>query len=87
MARPSATAATIAARFAVGTSSPCRLRRQCAGLLFAPGADVKQVQHFLGHSRASVTLDIDRHLLTGGDGEMARRGERVLVQDTSAYAL
>jgi site-specific recombinase XerD len=47
-------------------------------LLFAAGADVKQVQQHLGHSRASVTLDIYTHLLTGTDGEMARRFERLL---------
>jgi integrase len=50
-----------------------QLRHQCASLLFASGADVKQVQHFLGHSRASVTLDIYTHLLMGNDPELAKR--------------
>jgi integrase len=55
-----------------------QLRHQCASLLFAAGADVKQVQHFLGHSRASVTLDVYTHLLIGSDPEMAKRLERAL---------
>jgi integrase len=55
-----------------------QLRHQCASLLFASGADVKQVQHFLGHSRASVTLDVYTYLLGGTDGDMARRLERLL---------
>jgi integrase len=54
------------------------LRHQCASLLFASGADVKQVQHYLGHSRASVTLDVYTHLLAGSDGEMAKRLEDLL---------
>jgi integrase len=55
-----------------------QLRHQCASLLFVSGADIKQVQHFLGHSRASVTLDVYTHLLMGADGEMATRLERLL---------
>jgi integrase len=55
-----------------------QLRHQCASLLFASGADVKQVQHYLGHSRASVTLDVYTHLLAGADADMARRLEQVL---------
>jgi integrase len=55
-----------------------QLRHQCASLLFAAGADVKQVQHFLGHSRASVTLDVYTHLLGGADWDMARRLEQAL---------
>jgi integrase len=55
-----------------------QLRHQCASLLFAAGADVKQVQHFLGHSRASVTLDVYTHLLMGSDPELAKRLERAL---------
>lgn len=58
-----------------------QLRHQCASLLFASGADVKQVQTFMGHSRASVTLDVYTHLLAGADGEMARRMERALDND------
>jgi integrase len=55
-----------------------QLRHQCASLLFASGADVKQVQTFLGHSRASVTLDVYAHLLGESDGEMAKRLEDLL---------
>jgi integrase len=55
-----------------------QLRYQCASPLFASDADLKQVQHYLGHSRASVTLDIYTHLLTGSDDEMARRLEQAL---------
>src|SRR5581483_9661143 len=66
----------LCARAGVPRLTVHQLRHQCASLLFAAGADVKQVQQHLGHSRASVTLDIYTHLLTGTDGEMARRFER-----------
>jgi integrase len=48
-------------------------RHQCASLLFASGADVKQVLHYLGQTRASVTLDVYTHLVGGSDGEMTKR--------------
>ena len=54
------------------------MRHQCASLLLGAGADVKQVQHFLGHGCASVTLDVYTHLLAGTDGEMAKRLEQML---------
>jgi integrase len=50
-----------------------QLRHQCASLLLASGADAKQVQHYLGHSRASVTLDIYAHVLAGGNAALADR--------------
>jgi hypothetical protein len=46
--------------------------------LIIAGVDVKQVQHSLGYSRASVTLDMYTNLLPGADGEMATRLERLL---------
>lgn len=55
-----------------------QLRHQSASLLFAAGADVKQVQQYLGHSRASVTLDVYAHLLAGGDRDAAARMDRML---------
>ena len=39
---------------------------------------MKQVQLFLGHSRASITMDVYTHLLMGSDPEMAKRLERAL---------
>jgi hypothetical protein len=53
-------------------------RHQCTRLLFASGADVKQMLHYLGQSRASVTLDVYTHLVGGSDGEMAKRLEELL---------
>ena len=53
-------------------------RHQCTSLHLAAKADFKQVQSYLGHSRASVTLDVYTHLLTGADGEMATRLEQLL---------
>ncbi|HLH24610.1 MAG TPA: tyrosine-type recombinase/integrase [Chloroflexota bacterium] len=68
----------LCARAAVPRLTVHQLRHQCASLLFAAGADIKQVQHFLGHSRASVTLDVYMHLLNATSGEMARRLDQML---------
>jgi integrase len=68
----------LCARAGVARLTVHQLRHQCASLLIAAGADIKQVQHFLGHSRASVTLDIYTHLLSATDGEMARRLDQML---------
>jgi integrase len=43
-------------------------RHTCASLLFANGRDVKQVQGWLGHAKASFTLDTYVHLLDSGLG-------------------
>jgi integrase len=56
-----------------------QLRHQCASLLIGTGADIKHVQHYLGHSRASVTLDIYSHILPGGNSEIATRLGGLLV--------
>ncbi|MBS0550535.1 MAG: site-specific integrase [Proteobacteria bacterium] len=44
-------------------------RHTCASLLFAEGRNVKQVQRWLGHAKASITLDTYLHLLDEGVGE------------------
>jgi integrase len=38
-------------------------------MLFAEGRNVKQVQRWLGHAKASITLDTYLHLLDEGVGE------------------
>jgi integrase len=43
-------------------------RHTCASLLFANGKDVKQVQGWLGHAKASFTLDTYVHLMDEGLG-------------------
>jgi integrase len=55
-----------------------QLRHQCASLLIAAGADIKQVQYFMGHSRASMTLDVYGHLLMRSDPSLARRLDDLL---------
>lgn len=44
-------------------------RHTCASMLFAKGRNVKQVQRWLGHAKASITLDTYLHLLDEGVGE------------------
>jgi integrase len=44
-------------------------RHTCASLLFAEGRNVKQVSRWLGHHKASFTLDTYVHLLDDGMGE------------------
>jgi integrase len=41
------------------------LRHTCASLAIAAGADVKVLQHMLGHASAALTLDRYGHLLPG----------------------
>jgi integrase len=43
-------------------------RHTCASMLFAEGRNVKQVQRWLGHAKASITLDTYLHLLDEGVG-------------------
>jgi integrase len=40
-------------------------RHTCASILFRQGWNIKQVQHYLGHHKASYTLDTYVHLLEG----------------------
>ena len=40
------------------------LRHTCASLLFARGENPKTIQRWLGHNRASFTLDTYVHLLS-----------------------
>jgi integrase len=44
-------------------------RHTCASMLFAEGQNVKQVQRWLGHAKAPITLDTYPHLLDEGVGE------------------
>lgn len=58
-----------------------QLRHQCASLLIALGADVKQVQQYMGHSAPSVTLNIYAHLLQKENKELADRLGKLLSSD------
>ena len=49
------------------------LRHTAGSLLLGEGADIKQVQIFLGHKRASTTLDIYAHVLTDGKKDTAQK--------------
>ena len=70
-------------------------RHTCASLLFAEGRNVKQVQRWLGHAKASITLDTYLHLLDEGVGEpleigaggnrKATRGPETVENDSSVY--
>jgi integrase len=57
-------------------------RHTCASLLFAEGRNVKQVQRWLGHAKASITLDTYLHLLDEGVGEGLEIGARVNTGST-----
>ena len=52
-----------AKRAGVPWASPHTLRHTAASMLFARGENVKRIQRFLGHDRASFTLDTYVHLL------------------------
>jgi integrase len=49
-----------------------------ASLMVKLGADVKTVQARLGHSRASVTLDLYTHEVTGDSDDAAKRLDALL---------
>jgi integrase len=44
------------------------LRHTCASLLFANGKNLKQVQHWLGHSSPQLTQNTYLHLMDDGLG-------------------
>lgn len=47
------------------------LRHSCASLLIEDGANVKDIQEYLGHSSPSITLDVYSHLFRGSDQKLA----------------
>jgi integrase len=49
------------------------LRHTAASLWLAAGADVKVVQRMLGHASATMTVDLDGHLMDAGLWESAKR--------------
>jgi integrase len=48
--------------------TPHQLRHACASILIAKGVHPKVIQHHLGHSSISVTMDIYGHLMPGQGG-------------------
>jgi len=63
-----------------GYSGPClhALRHTQATLLIAKGMDIKTVQHRLGHSSASMTIDTYAHAVPGKEQEVASTFGRIL---------
>ena len=55
------------------------LRHTAGSLLLMEGADIKQVQIFLGHKKASTTLDIYAHVLTDGKKDTAKKLDGLLT--------
>ncbi|MUL85232.1 MULTISPECIES: site-specific integrase [unclassified Mycolicibacterium] len=53
------------------TITPHDLRHTCASLAISEGANVKVVQHMLGHATASMTLDLYGHLMSDDLSEVA----------------
>ncbi|MDR1185023.1 MAG: tyrosine-type recombinase/integrase [Coriobacteriales bacterium] len=47
------------------------LRHAQATLLIANGADIKTIQHRLGHETASITIDLYSHCMNGMDAQAA----------------
>lgn len=60
--------------------SPHGLRHLGASILIAHGQDIKTVQHRLGHSRASTTMDVYAHVFNHKDKEASDMLEKILVQ-------
>jgi len=54
------------------------LRHSHASLLLAAGTDIKTVQTRLGHSTASITLNVYGHQIPGNDKDEAERLDRAL---------
>lgn len=52
---------------------PHDLRHTAASYWIACGADIKEVQHVMGHASAQMTLDVYGHLLDQGLGRAAQR--------------
>lgn len=60
------------------------LRHTCASLAIAAGADVKVLQHMLGHASAALTLDRYGHLLPGQAQSVADRLDEMARAATPA---
>jgi integrase len=54
------------------------LRHACASMLIRAGADVKTLQHYLGHASARITLDVYGHLLPQSDAAVAAAMETMI---------
>ena len=54
------------------------LRHTYASLLIDQGEGIKYIQKQMGHSKATVTLDIYAHLITKDNPEFARRLESTI---------
>ena len=68
----------IVTRYKLPPISPHGLRHTGASLLIASGEDYKTIQHRLGHSRASTTLDIYAHHLDHRDAEASSKLDSIL---------
>jgi len=54
------------------------LRHTHASLLIRDGVDILTISRRLGHSRASITLDVYGHLIGGADEAAAKAIEKVM---------
>ena len=54
------------------------LRHTCATILIAEGVDIETISHRLGHSRASVTLDVYGHFMEHLDDTAADALAKIL---------
>ena len=66
--------------------TPHDLRHTCASLAISAGANVKVVQHMLGHATAAMTLDLYGHLMSDDLAEVADALGKAMaaVQKTAA---
>lgn len=60
--------------------SPHGLRHTGASLMIASGEDYKTVQHRLGHSRASTTLDTYSHFINHRDAEASNKLDSIISE-------
>jgi integrase len=61
------------------------LRRTCASLLIAAGANPKAVQTHLGHSSITVTMDRYTHLLPSDIDHLIRRLQDIRARSPAAH--
>ncbi len=66
------------------TVTPHDLRHTCASLAISAGANVKVVQHMLGHATAAMTLDLYGHLMSDDLAGVAKAlGEAMIAAKTA----